>query len=131
MSSPQPPAPSGEPNYSDIYRHSRREAVIIFCVWIAAILWAVPYCYMNGYPRQFDPETFPTVFGVPAWLFWGIAAPWLVADVFTTWFCFCYMKDDDLGETHEGADLAEEIEELHHKQQTAADSAESGGGTGT
>lgn len=128
MSSPPGPAPSDQPRYSEIFRHSRREAIIIFGVWIVALLWAVPYCYLNGYPKNFDPETFRTIFGVPSWLFWGIAVPWLVADVFTTWFCFFYMKDDDLGETHEGADLAEEVAERHAHDETAAGSAGTGGG---
>ena len=33
---------------------------------------------------------------MPAWVFWGIAAPWAVAVVFSLWFCFRYMVDDDL-----------------------------------
>lgn len=85
--------------YDDTFLNSRREALIIFSVWAVALLWAVPYCYFNGYPD--DPakfaENLPTVMGIPSWVFWGIGAPWLAADIFTTWFCFCYMKDDDLG----------------------------------
>ena len=34
---------------------------------------------------------------MPDWVFWGIAVPWLVCVLFTTWFCFFYMADDDLG----------------------------------
>jgi len=34
---------------------------------------------------------------MPSWVVWGIAVPWIVADIFTVWFCFFYMKDDDLG----------------------------------
>jgi hypothetical protein len=34
-----------------------------------------------------------------------------VADVFTTWFCFWYMKDDDLGSAGGGAELAEDAAE--------------------
>ena len=107
--------------YDPVFVNSRREAIIIFFVWFVGLIWAVPFCYLNGYVDDFDPENFSTTLGVPTWLFWGILVPWLAADVFTTWFCFCYMKDDDLGEAKEGTDIEEEIAELH-----AADSAQTG-----
>ena len=78
------------------FLHARREAVVIFLVWFVALLWAVPYCYFTGYSVA-DPGNIPTTFGVPSWIVWGIGFPWLVADVFTTWFCFRFMKDGDLG----------------------------------
>lgn len=91
-------APTKPVEYDPVFLNSRREAIIIFCLWVAALLWSVPVCYFMGYGRPVDPENFSTVFGIPAWLFWGIFTPWAVADVFTIWFCFFYMKDDDLGE---------------------------------
>lgn len=118
------PFDEGEPiEYDSGFLNSRREAVIIFCVWLAALLWAVPYCYLNGYGTV-APGELKTTWGIPTWLFWGILAPWIVADVVTTWFCFFYMKDDDLGEAHEGADIAEEIAEMHA---TDADARQEGG----
>lgn len=90
-----------QPEFDPVFLSSRREAIVIFCVWLAALLWAVPICYFNGYLpniENFDPDNVSTVLGIPTWLFWGIFVPWLAADVFTIWFCFCYMKDDDLGE---------------------------------
>ena len=98
------------------FRHARREALVIFCAWACALLWAVPYCYLTGFTTagvSAEPAEIPLVMGIPSWVFWGIAVPWLAADVFTVWFCFFYMKDDDLGEAHEDADLAEEIAEMH------------------
>ena len=76
--------------------NSRREACIIFGAWLAALCWCVPYCYWNGY-NVTDPENISITFGMPSWVVWGIAIPWIVADVFTVWFCFFYMKNDDLG----------------------------------
>jgi hypothetical protein len=108
--------------YDPVFLHSRREAVIIFGLWVVALLWSVPYCYFTGY-GQFDAATFETVLGVPKWLFWGIFVPWLAADAFTIWFCFGYMKEDDLGEAHEGADLAEEIAEMHADDDRKGDGA--------
>lgn len=81
-----------------VYVHSRREGLVIFAVWATCLVWAVSYCYLNGFAGHVDPDDLVTVYGVPSWVFWGIAVPWLLADVFTAWFCFFYMKDDDLGE---------------------------------
>ena len=84
-----------EMEYDPVFLHARREAIVIFCTWLVALIWAVPYCYMHGY-NVADPSQIKTVFGIPSWLFWGIAVPWIVANLFTTWFCFGFMKDAEL-----------------------------------
>jgi hypothetical protein len=84
-------------DYDPIFLNSRREAIVIFMIWLVCLVWSVPYCYCFGYVDSFDAASFSTILGVPSWLFWGIALPWLLADIVTTWFCFCYMKDDDVG----------------------------------
>ena len=84
-----------ETEYDPVFLHARREAIVIFCTWLVALIWAVPYCYMHGY-NVADPSQIKTVFGIPSWLFWGIAVPWIVANLFTTWFCFGFMKDAEL-----------------------------------
>ncbi len=112
------PTKQDSAEYDPIFLHSRREAIVIFCIWLLGFAWAVPYCYFNGYLgniTDFDPHNVSTIFGVPTWLFWGIAVPWVVADLLTTWFCFFFMKDDDLGEAHEGEDLAEDVAEMEGK----------------
>ena len=105
MSSTSSPAEPRSVEYDPTFLHSRREAIIIFGAWLAGLCWAVPFCYFNGYPETFDPEGFQTVMGIPRWLFWGIFVPWIVADIFTTWFCFCYMTDDDLEPAGHGVDV--------------------------
>jgi hypothetical protein len=84
-------------DYDPIFLNSRREAIVIFTIWLVCLVWAVPYCYYFGYVGSFDSANFSTFLGIPSWLFWGIALPWLLADIVTTWFCFCYMQDDDVG----------------------------------
>lgn len=112
----QKPSPDNV-QYHPTFLHSRREALIIFCIWVACLLWAVPYCYLTGYGHPIDPDNLSTVLGIPSWVFWGIFAPWLVADAFTIWFCFFYMQDDELGVADEGgdgarsADHGEQVEE--------------------
>jgi hypothetical protein len=34
---------------------------------------------------------------MPAWVFWGVVLPWGVCLLFSVWFCFGYIADDDLG----------------------------------
>lgn len=78
-----------------VFVNSRREAIVIFLIWLAALLWCVPCCYLLGFEPQ-NAESLKTILGVPAWLFWGIALPWLVADALTVWVAFFFMKDEEL-----------------------------------
>ena len=99
-----------EEEFDPVFLHSRREAIVIFCFWLTALLWAVPFCYLNGYADNVNPENFSTTWGIPTWLFWGILVPWIAADIATAWFCFFFMKDDELGEAS-GDDETSRIEE--------------------
>lgn len=76
------------------FLHARREAIIIFLAWCVAMVWSVSVCYWLGYGGGAIP--LQTIWGVPSWVFWGIALPWVVAVVFSLWFCFGFMVDDDL-----------------------------------
>lgn len=98
-----------------VFIHSRREALVILAVWATCLVWSVSYCYLNGY--RLSPEEVTTVWGVPTWVAFGIAVPWLLADVFSVWFCFFFMQEDDLGEAHEGLDIEEEIAEMHRDEE--------------
>ena len=83
---------TGKPGgWDPVFLHSRREALVIFAVWLAALAWAVPFCYLTGYGAGGEPAT---MLGIPSWAFWGIAVPWILANVFTVWFCFRFMEDD-------------------------------------
>lgn len=92
--------PSKDNLYDPVFLNSRREAIVIASVWVLGLIWAVPYCYLTGY--NLAPEEVQTIVGIPSWIFWGIGVPWVIADLFTAWFCFLYMSEDDLEE-----DLAE------------------------
>ncbi|HUG18894.1 MAG TPA: DUF997 family protein [Planctomycetaceae bacterium] len=92
------PPKTDDSDWDPVYIHSRREAILIICTWLVALLWTVPYCYLNGYlPAEVSREvTF--IWGMPSWVFYGIACPWMIANLFTVWFCFGFFEDDDLGE---------------------------------
>ena len=87
--------PSHHEQPDPIFIHTRREAIIILGVFVIVCVWTVSWCYLAGYNH---PPGAPvvTVWGIPSWAFWGIAVPWLAADVFTILFCLGYMEDDDL-----------------------------------
>jgi hypothetical protein len=99
-----------------LFRHARREAVIVLVVWALALAWTVSYCYLRGYQHEEDswvvraglaqPRTadnFHQVAGLPDWVVFGILLPWLGCVAFTVFFCQFLMTDDELGaEADEG-----------------------------
>ncbi len=110
MSSNTKPYETSGMEYDPTFLNSRKEAFIIFAVWGISLLWTVPYCSLFGYPTDFDPAKMKLVLGIPSWVFWGIAFPWTMCNLFTIWFCLFYMRDDDLGEGEEQPDKAVEQE---------------------
>ncbi len=94
-----------------VFVHARREAIVILVVWVICLIWTTAIYWTWGHGR--DPADVETYWGIPDWVFVGVVAPWLVVDVFSAWFCFVFMRDDDLGHANEGLDLEEEIAEMH------------------
>ena len=86
-----------------VYRHALREAFVILALWGTSFAWTVPYCYTHGYTRE--DGTVETVLGIPAWVWWGVALPWIVMGVIAILLCLVFIQDDDLGHTadEEGA----------------------------
>ncbi|MDA1014831.1 MAG: DUF997 domain-containing protein [Planctomycetota bacterium] len=91
------PAAYDQYELDPVFLNSRKEALAVFLTWVVALLWAVPVCYFMGFRTGIDSTNVSMVMGIPTWVFWGIAFPWLVADVVTTWMCFKVIKNDDLG----------------------------------
>ena len=92
---------SAKPPWDPTFLHARREAGLILGVWAACLLWAVPFCYLTGYMDlavgDLPQLARSRVWGMPAWVFWGVVTPWLLANVVTVWFCFRFLRLDDLG----------------------------------
>ncbi|MCA9041625.1 MAG: DUF997 family protein [Planctomycetaceae bacterium] len=107
----------GKYEYDPVFLNARREAIIILFVWIVFFLWTVPYCYFNGYRESIDPDNLELILGMPGWIVKGVAFPWMVATLFSIGFALFYIKDDELGEAEEGADVAEDRAELHSSEQ--------------
>ncbi|MBI3862635.1 MAG: DUF997 family protein [Planctomycetia bacterium] len=92
-------------NDDPVLRSARREAVVVFLIWLAAMVYTVTYCYLNGYNRPVESLKF--VLGFPDWVFWGIFVPWTVCVVVSFYFGATFMCDEDLGE-----ELPEQEDEL-------------------
>ena len=86
-----------------VFVSTRRDAIIVLAVFAVVCVWTVSWCYAHGYDEA-TVTPIVTVLGIPSWVFWGIAVPWLVADVFTIWFFLWHMQDDDLAE--DGSEVA-------------------------
>jgi hypothetical protein len=85
-----------------LLRNARREGLLIMAVWAAALIWSVVSGYHLGYDRS--AADIRLVLGMPAWVFWSVVLPWGLCLVFSVWFCFAYMADDDLGQDPEQGD---------------------------
>jgi hypothetical protein len=111
------PGKSAYDSYDPVYLHASREAVVIVVLFTLFCAWSIAICYTLGYrdPAESAAEVSIT-FGMPTWVFWGLFVPWIVVDVIAVWFCFFFMKNDNLGEAHEGEDLEEQIEHMHEHE---------------
>ncbi|MBJ42861.1 MAG: hypothetical protein CMJ80_06200 [Planctomycetaceae bacterium] len=103
--------------FDPTYLNALRETKVIIALFAVFCVWSVCVCYTYGYisPEE-TVDVIPTVWGIPSWVFWGILLPWLAVDVVAVWFCFFYMKVDDLGEAHEDEDLTEQIAHLNEEE---------------
>lgn len=110
------PTPSVE--YDPTYLNSLKEAKVIVALFSVFCFWSIYVCYAYGYLSPGEQRSeINTFLGMPSWAFWGIALPWAVVDLVAVWFCFFFMKADDLGEAHEGEDLAEQIAHMHEGEE--------------
>ena len=92
-------SPRGE---GRLLRTARREAAVVFVIWLVAITYTVGYSYTFGYDRPVESITY--VYGVPDWVMWGVVLPWAVSTVAAVWFAVFFMTDEPLGEEQAPAD---------------------------
>ena len=72
---------------------SRRELWLILMALLGCAIWVISYCSVNGY--NLSPEEVWTVLGFPDWVFRGVVLPWMIANIFTFWFCLRFLKNDE------------------------------------
>ncbi|MGB7345644.1 MAG: DUF997 family protein [Pirellulaceae bacterium] len=77
-----------------IFASSIAELKWILVAWAVSCLWVVGYSVMFGY--NIDPDNLQLVWGMPAWVFWGVLLPWICSTMFTIWFARYRMIDQPL-----------------------------------
>src|SRR6478736_5437430 len=75
---------------------ARREALLVFAIWLAACVYSLSVCYRFGYGR--DVATLSYVLGFPDWVFWGVVVPWTVCTILCLVLSHFVIRDEDLGE---------------------------------
>ena len=76
------------------FRQAGRESVVILIGWLFFLIWTGTVCVFGS--GEGSGENVPTTLGLPRWVFFGVALPWVAACGFTFWFTMFYMKDTDL-----------------------------------
>jgi uncharacterized protein DUF997 len=89
--SPSPDRPGKE---QQLLRHARRESLVVMAVWAFALAWSTVCGYVLGYNPHREVGL---ILGMPDWVFWAVVLPWGLILLFSAWFCFAFMADDDLG----------------------------------
>ena len=74
---------------------SLREAKWIMVIWFLSSLWTIGYCWLYSY-EPIDPTRIQIVFGLPSWVFWGVAVPWLLTTLVSILFAIWGIQEDDL-----------------------------------
>lgn len=115
-----------------LLQNANREARLILFFWFVSGIVTIAVCYFFGYlshesdinstgpdlvrilgpfdefDRSPDTLTAPLGLGIPDWIFYGVALPWIACIVLTFWVCLSYFNEDDLGDDFEsdsGQDL--------------------------
>jgi len=84
---------------------ARREALLVFAIWIGACLWVLSVSFQYGYER--DAATLTYVLGFPDWVFWGVVVPWSVCTLLCFVLASFVIRDEDLGEEQAEEELGE------------------------
>lgn len=98
MTPTEPPETEPE-DLASSFRQSRKEFRFMLGAWVFFALWTGGYNALFAGGR--DGEAIELVGGMPSWVFYGVALPWVLALATTIWFAMAYMKDTDLGEDGE------------------------------
>ena len=94
--------------YTNQARHVRqcwKEARFVGWTWLVSL---VVVCGLIGRFGYLAPDERPAVprlvWGMPAWVFWGLLVPWVVLIGVAWWFAACFLKDDEPCEEMVGDD---------------------------
>ena len=77
-------------------RQCRREAAGVVGLWLISLVWTLVVMIGWGYvPVEERPERPELVWGMPAWVVWGLFVPWFLQIAAAWWFALFVLRDDD------------------------------------
>ncbi len=76
---------------SSAFRRARREALHILMAWGICMIWTIGYCAFFAY----GSGDVSLLWGMPRWVVFGIALPWIIATLYSLWFALFYMRAED------------------------------------
>lgn len=85
---------SDDKELDPLFVHALREfkasllIFVLFGIWVVGVSWWLS--------RPTEPDSTQITMGIPTWVFWGVAIPWVAANALIFWFCFRFMTDDPL-----------------------------------
>jgi len=93
---PKPIEPSFLETQDRHVRQCLKEAKVVVVCWCIGLVSCTTIFVTMGYlPAQQRPPEPLLVWGVPAWVFWGLFFPWCIQISLACWFALRVMKDDE------------------------------------
>ena len=87
--------PMGDPEARHL-RQCLREAGVVLVLWLAGLAWPLVVVIGWGYlPVAERPEVPDLVWGMPAWVVWGLFVPCFLGVDAAWWFARRVLADDD------------------------------------
>ena len=74
-------------------KQTLKEVKHLLLAWLFFASWVLIYCGFEAYGQ--DHEDVKITFGMPSWVFWGIAVPWICSIIYTIYFSLFVMKDNE------------------------------------
>ena len=82
-----------------VFVNSLRETIVIISLFLFFMFWSVCVSFYMGLDSTYvksNVEEMSLVWGMPSWVFYGVFLPWMIVNIVGVWFCFGFMKDDEL-----------------------------------
>ncbi|MDB4711748.1 YhdT family protein [Verrucomicrobiales bacterium] len=73
------------------FKQTKKELFFFLAGWVFFAAWVLIYSYFNAYKDQSQEPSI--TLGMPSWVFWGIAIPWICATAFTIYISLFVIKD--------------------------------------
>ena len=80
-------------NKNSDLKQTLKEVKYLLLAWLFFASWVLIYCGFEAYGQ--DHEDVKITFGMPSWVFWGIAVPWICSIIYTIYFSLFVMKDNE------------------------------------